>query len=456
MKIAIIGAAGVRTPLIIQAIVKRQGSLKIDELSLMDIDGERLELIGALTALLERSSECKFKINRTTDPIQALSNTNFVITTFRVGGFESRIIDERVPLNHGILGQETTGPGGFAMAMRSIRVILDYVQLMEKVCPDAWLINFANPAGLLTEAVTRNSTWRRIVGICDAPASMHRVIAAVLNADPSEIYLDYFGLNHLGWIKRVIHHQQDLLPTLLQMIETAGSVPGLPFDVQLIHNLRMIPNEYLYYYYYAVHAVKHIQEASECRGEQIARQNRLLFKELKEKFATQDIEGMQRAYQNYLNTRGTTYMVTETGKTHDFSSLQPEIMQNLQDEGYAGVALDLIEALSGICTRTQILNVPNQGAILGMDASDVVEIPTMVSLDRIQSLAVGEIPDHCLGLIKQVKAYERLTIDASQERSYQKARLSLTLHPLVRDERLAGNILDEYISLHQGYFSTLK
>jgi 6-phospho-beta-glucosidase len=149
MKIAIIGAAGVRTPLIFQAILVHQDKLDLTELSLMDLDGERLELIGALTSPVEHSAKKKFRITRTTDPQLALSGADFVITTFRVGGIESRVIDERVPLNHGILGQETTGAGGFAMGLRSIPVLIDYVQLMEKVCPNAWLINFANPAGML-------------------------------------------------------------------------------------------------------------------------------------------------------------------------------------------------------------------------------------------------------------------------------------------------------------------
>ena len=130
----------------------------------------------------------------------------------------NRAIDERVPLNFGVLGQETTGPGGFAMGIRSIPVILDYVRLMKAVCPNAWLINFANPAGMLTEAVIRQAGWMRIAGICDGPASMQLVIASLLRAKPEEIYLDYFGLNHLGWIKRILFQERDYLADLLELI----------------------------------------------------------------------------------------------------------------------------------------------------------------------------------------------------------------------------------------------
>lgn len=456
MKITIIGAAGVRTPLIVKAMLEHQDRLGIDELTLMDIDGERLDLIGALTSQVEHSPRTKFHITRTTDARTALAGADFVITTFRVGDIGARVIDERVPLNHGILGQETTGAGGFAMGIRSIPVILDYVNLMEDICPNAWLINFANPAGMLTEAVIRYSKWRRIVGICDAPTSMHQVLSALLGSNPEEVYLDYFGLNHLGWIRKVIFNNKDQLPEIIQALKSTRSVPGLPFDPDLIISLRMIPNEYLFYYYYATEAVNNILKAGESRAEQIARQNIQLIGELKEKFKVHDYDGMQASYQAYLDLRGSTYMVKETGKPHDLSSLDPYLVESLSDEGYAGVALNLIEALNGYKPIMQILNIANQGAIHGMDEQDVVEIPTMVSHDHIHPLIVGDIPPHCMGMMKQVKYYEHLTIEAAVERSYQKARLALTVHPLVRDFSIAGTILDEYISNHHGYFPIFK
>ena len=455
MKIAIIGAAGVRTPLIVKAIQTRQDRLGLNELYLMDIDEEHLDLIGALTHQIENSSETRFHISRTTDASKALTDADFVITTFRVGGSDSRAIDERVPLSHGALGQETTGAGGFAMGIRSIPVILDYVHLMEEVCPNAWLINFANPTGMLTEAVLRNSSWRRVVGICDAPISMQQVISAVLGAKPEEVYLDYFGLNHLGWIKRIIYKQQDRLQDILSMIKSAGTIPGLPFDTDFIINLKMIPNEYLFYYYYAQQAIKNILTAEESRGEQIARLNRRLFSKLKELFEQHDLEGMLKAHQDYLGERGNSYMVTETGIHQDLSSLEPEVVKSIADEGYAGVALNLIEGLIGKRPKVQILNIPNQGSIHGLEQEEVVEIPAVVGYDQVRPLTVGNIPDHCLGLIKEVKQYERLTIEAASEGSYHKAHMALTLHPLIRDYTQAGRILDDYIAQHRDYFPAL-
>jgi alpha-galactosidase/6-phospho-beta-glucosidase family protein len=455
MKIAIIGAAGVRTPQIIKAITKRQEKLELSELALMDIDGERLELIGALTAPLEHSAETHFHITRTTDPELALKDADFVITTFRVGGIESRVIDERVPLEHAVLGQETTGPGGFAMGIRSIPVLLSYVSLMQEICPHAWLINFANPAGMLTEAVVRQSGWQRVVGICDGPATMHAFISAFLGAKPDDVFLDYFGLNHLGWVKGIVYHQQDHLPALLDLIRSTHSVPGLPFDPDLVLGLQMLPNEYCYYYYDYTQAVNNILKAGESRGEQIARENLRLFAELKHMHIAHDETGMLAAYQSYMDNRSHTYMVAETGGTHALPPLDPIITASIIDEGYAGVALNLIEALLGEKPSLQILNVANQGAIATMDTLDVVEVPVLVSQGQVRPLEVSEIPSHCLGLMQQVKHYEHLTIEAAVENSYQKALLALAIHPLVRDFSTARSILDEYIFRHKGYFPEL-
>ncbi len=455
MKIAIIGAGGVRTPLIVKAMQKRQDRLALTELALMDIDGERLELIGALTAQVEHSPGVKFHITRTTDPEVALKDSDFVITTFRVGGIESRIIDERVPLDRGVLGQETTGPGGFAMGIRSIPVLLSYVSLMQEICPHAWLINFANPAGMLTEAVVSHAAWRRVVGICDGPATMHSFISAFLGAKPDDVFLDYFGLNHLGWVKGVVYQGQDRLPDLLDMIESTHTVPGLPFDPDLVLGLQMIPNEYCYYYYHYTQAVNNILRAGESRGEQVARENLHLFADLKESFIAHNESGMQMKYQAYLDNRSRTYMVAETGGALNLPPFDSQTTASIIDEGYAGVALNLIESLLSDKQAVQILNVPNQGAIPFMDALDVVEVPVLVGHGQVQPIEVADIPSYCLGLMQQVKHYEHLTIDAAVENSYQKALLALAIHPLVRDFSTARSILDEYIIRHKGYFPEL-
>ncbi len=456
MKIAILGAAGVRTPLIVQAMAARQERIDLRELALMDIDGDHLELIGALTLPMEASGKLAFRIQRTTDAREALQGADYVITTFRVGGIESRIVDERVALDQGVLGQETTGPGGFAMAMRTIPVLLGYIELMREVCPEAWLINFANPAGMLAEVILRAANWRRAVGICDSPGTVQRAAAAVLKATLDEVYLDYFGLNHLGWVRRIIYHETDVLPQMIAMIRQMGGFPGLPFDADFLTEMGMIPNEYLYYFYNARQSVENILQKGISRGEQITRLNRDLFKDLRDLHRSEDPEGMLIRYHEYLNTRGQTYMKTETGEHPEPASLDATVLQAISGEGYAGVALDVIEALQGGKTRPMPLNILNQGAIAGMGDQDVVEIPALVGKGYIHPMAVGEIPDHCLGLMKQVKSYERLTIAAAMEGSYAKALQALVVHPLVGDTALARRILEGYQERHGDLFPKLN
>jgi 6-phospho-beta-glucosidase len=201
--------------------------------------------------------------------------------------------------------------------------------------------------------------------------------------------------------------------------------------------------------------VNNILRASECRGEQVARENTRLFADLKHWFAAHDQTGIQAAYQAYMDTRSRTYMSAETGGSHALPPLDPKTTALIIDEGYAGVALNLIETLLGDKPAVQILNVANQGAIPFMDALDVVEVPALVSHGQVQPLEVANIPYHCMGLIQQVKQYEHLTIEAAVGNSYQKALLALAIHPLVRDFSTARSILDEYILHHKGYFPEL-
>jgi 6-phospho-beta-glucosidase len=465
MKVAILGAGGVRTPLIVRSFIARQERLGLAELALMDVDEARLELMAALTAPLEqkwfgRSAERpyrSFKITRTTDARAALAGADFVITTFRVGDMAGRAIDERVALNHGVLGQETTGPGGFAMGLRTIPVLFQYLDLMRAVCPQAWLINFANPAGMLAEAVVNHGDWPRAVGICDAPASMARGAALFLQARPEDVFLEYFGLNHLGWARAVWHRGQDRLPELIRMFAQAGvAVPGFPFEPGLIQALGMLPNEYLYYYY-SRDAVANLQRAGRTRGEQLLELNAKLFADLERARAAEDFEAMQQIFEAYHRERGQTYFVGEMGGahgkgSHDLSHLSREQLEALADEGYAGVALNVMEALAGRSPRVLTLNVANHGAIEGMRAEDVVETNCWVGAGLVRPLAVGAVPDHALGLMKQVKAYERLTIAAALSGAYDTALAALTLHPLVPSSAVARLILDEYIEQHGALF----
>jgi len=457
MKITILGAAGVRTPIIVQSIAIRQKNLKIDELCLMDIDKDHLEIIQDLCQAVALKNAIDFKVTYTDDAVKALENANFVITTFRVGGMESRKVDERVALNAGVLGQETTGPGGFAMGLRTIPVLLGYIEIMKKVCPDAWLLNFANPSGMLAEVILRVAGWKRAVGICDSPSSVRQEFAKALDTNANNIFLDYFGLNHLGWIRKVMYQGKDYLPMFLDMMQSDTPPVHLPFDARLMKSLAMLPNEYLYYYYSAKESVSRILRAEQSRGEFIADINAKLFKDLTKLRSSGDAAGMEDRYIEYILERSESYMSVETGTKHSMpKGLTTEQLKKMAEEGYSGVALDIIEALSGAKPQVLILNVLNNGAIQGIPNDASVEIPVYVGSDMILPLAVGEIPTHCMGLISEVKSYERLTIEAAIEKSYEKALTALSIHPLVADRKLAKIILDGYLKEHGDYFPALK
>jgi len=454
MKVTIIGAAGVRTPGIIESFIRRQTKIGCDELCLMDIDGERLSLIASLTRKLEESIDTKFVITRTTDSIEALKNADFVITTFRVGGIDSRVIDEQVPLENGILGQETTGPGGFAMALRTIPVLLNYVQQMRDLCPDAWLLNFANPSGMLAESILRVAGWERAVGICDGPSSMRHAAAKMLGADANEVYLDYFGLNHLGWVRKILYNGMDVLPQFLTQMENGIIPEELPFTLHLLRSIKMIPNEYNYYFYSAKKSVNMILRSENSRGEQIASLNHEFFNDLRKIHDNE--EALAKRYQTYQLERWKTYMKAETGTVIQELDASPEEIKKMAEEGYAGVALDLIEGLRGNNSQILILNTLNNGAIEGMPADASVEIPVYVTSGLLRPMNVGPVPDENLGLMKIVKCYEQLTIDAAVTGSYEKALHALTIHPLVADEELAEKILNGYIRAHGENFPKLS
>src|SRR5919206_1087588 len=215
MKLALIGGGGVRSPLFVASALRRAERVNLEELCLMDVDAEKLAIFGALCQEVARRAESDVRITTTTDPRAALEGAGHVVTTIRAGGEHGRVLDERIALKHGVLGQETTGPGGFAMALRSIPAILQYAELLERVSPGAWMFSFTNPAGLVTQAL-RDAGFTRTVGICDGANVGHHAVASWLGVDHRRLRAEVFGLNHLSWTRRVLLGGQDLLAPLLR------------------------------------------------------------------------------------------------------------------------------------------------------------------------------------------------------------------------------------------------
>jgi len=452
MKLAVVGVGGVRTPLLLRGILRRQEMLDLAELYLMDTDAEHLELMMLVAEPLLR--EVGLHTVWTTDAEEAIRGADYILTTFRVGGIRSRVIDEKVPLKYHVLGQETTGPGGFAMALRTIPVIFEYVDLIKKLASRAWLVNFTNPSGIITEAVVNHAGFERIVGICDNPSSMQRVLAAYLGVAADDLFLEYFGLNHLGWVRAVCLDGKDILPEIVQGLKASGErLEGLPFDPGFMETLGMIPNEYLHFYYHTDQAVENIIKAGKSRGEQIQELNDWFFEELGKLKEGATEEGIRQLYNAYLQRRGETYMAIETGAAPHAEGL---VEMTIEEEGYEGVALGVVECLSGARRGVAILNVPNRGAIEGMGGRDVVEVTCYLYKSLIRPMAMASVPDSALGLMKQVKEYERLTIEAAIFGSYRLALKALALHPLVPTYEVAKRILDDYIEAHGDLFPELK
>lgn len=464
MKLTVVGAAGVRTPHLVKAIVDQSKDLGISKISLMDIDGERLRLLNSVIQDMFLDYETQPNISITTDSKEALEDTDFVIFTIRVGNTEGRAWDESIPLKYGVLGQETTGPGGFAMAMRTIPVILDYVKMIEEVAPQAWVLNLTNPAGLITQAVT-DYGFTRIVGICDTPSELFGDVARGMGIPEEELWFEYFGINHLGWVKRVLHHGIDITNEVLDNDQALLRHGDSMLDPDFIRIIGMVPNEYLMFYYRHNEIVQRVQENKVTRAQIIADLNKRLFSELKEAEKMGEEGAALRVYQQYSHARDASYMKVETSDL-DHETLISSLWDSAQETamasdegsatGYAGIALSVLRGLSGKDAHVIVLNAVNHGAITDLDKSDIVELPCYVDINGVHPIVVSHIPEESRGLLQVVKNYERLTVQAATEGSYKKALQALSAHPFVPDALTAQAILDDFIEAHGEYFPELS
>lgn len=453
MKLALIGGGGVRSPLFVMTLLRWQERVGVSELCLMDIDERKLGIFSALSRELVRRAGDPFTVTATTDARQALEGADHVVTTIRVGYEQGRALDERIALRHGVLGQETTGPGGFAMALRSIPAILHYAQQIKELNPRAWMFNFTNPAGLVTQAL-REAGFERTIGICDGANAGQEGIARWAGVEHRRIQTEVFGLNHLSWCRRAWLDGEDIMPKAIADASFLREMQSL-YDPDLVRQIGMHLNEYLYYYYYAEKAVQAIGSEGMTRGEEIVELNQRLIEQLEEIGVERNPEQALRTFFGYEKRRGSTYMHYAYGGM----SIEEANRQQVFDadipaeagEGYAGVALSLIEAMQKNITLYTALNVPNQSSISGMAADDVVEVSCRVDGSGVHPMPIGKIPQHQMRLMQMVKLYERLTTQAIRERSRGLAIQALMAHPLVLSYSRAKPLVDEYLEAHRQY-----
>ncbi|MFF1702924.1 6-phospho-beta-glucosidase [Streptomyces sp. NPDC058252] len=440
MRLTILGGGGFRVPLVYGALLGDRAEGRVTHVVLHDLDAGRLSAVARVLAEQAADVPDAPDVTVTTDLDEALRGADFVFSAIRVGGLEGRAADERIALDQGVLGQETVGAGGIAYGLRTVPVAVDIAQRVARLAPDAWVINFTNPAGLVTEAMSRH-LGDRVIGICDSPVGLGRRIAKVLGADPREAWIDYVGLNHLGWVRGLRVAGRDELPRLLADPQLLGSFEeGKLFGPEWLQSLGAVPNEYLHYYYFNREAVRAYQEAEKTRGAFLRDQQARFYEEMKRPDA-----GALTAWDRTRAEREATYM-SENRETAGAGERDADDLSG----GYEKVALALMRAIARDERTTLILNVRNRGTLGPLDAEAVIEVPCLVDANGAHPVAVEPLPDHATGLVCAVKAVEREVLSAAESGSRTTAVKAFALHPLVDSVNVARRLVDGYTSAHPG------
>ncbi|GGV08724.1 6-phospho-beta-glucosidase [Streptomyces filipinensis] len=440
MKLTILGGGGFRVPLVYGALLADRGEGRVTEVVLHDLDDRRLYAVTRVLREQATGVPDAPRVTATTDLDQALTGAGFVFSAIRVGGLAGRADDERVALAEGVLGQETVGAGGIAYGLRTVPVAVDIARRVARLAPDAWVINFTNPAGLVTEAMSRH-LGDRVIGICDSPVGLGRRIARALGADPKEAYIDYVGLNHLGWVRGLRVAGRDELPRLLADPALLRSFEeGRLFGADWLQSLGAIPNEYLHYYYFNRDAVRAYQRAEQTRGAFLRDQQARFYAEaLRTDRPALDVWNRTRA------EREATYMA-ENRESAGAGEREAEDLSG----GYEKVALALMRAIARDERTTLILNVRNRSTLPVLDADAVIEVPCLVDANGAHPVAAAPLPGHATGLVCSVKAVEREVLAAAESGSRQTAVKAFALHPLVDSVNVARRLVEGYTEVHPG------
>ena len=450
-KVSVIGGGGVRTPLLIHGMLRAQSLLKISDLQLFDVDSKRAALMASLGREIANHLNVDVRITAADSIEAAVDGCEFVLSSLRIGGMEARARDERIAIEEGFAGQETTGPGGVAMALRTVPVALAHARIVERLAPTAWFINFTNPAGLITQALLQH-TRLKVVGICDTPAELLHRIAHVLGESPSEVHCDYAGLNHLGWVRRVTIRGEDVTARLLDSEESLRQLYHADlFDPVLIRTLKLIPSEYLFFYYSQRKAYRNQLRAGASRGEELVRLNTGLFLQLQSESPQEALA----TYRRYLTQRNASYLQLEAEAGTAFRALQNEPDPFDTPTGYHKIAVEVMSGLVSADSCTVVVNVRNGQSIEDLSPEDVVEVPSQISADGIQPMRVGKLPESVRGLVLAVKAYERTAVQAVIEKSWPLAQLAMLEYPLIGQWEIAQNLRDAWSGADQQHLGYL-
>lgn len=448
MKLCIVGGGGFRTPHVWEALLRDRAERRVEHVVLLDTDAHRLEVMRQVCTRLAAGYPDAPQLEVSTSAEPAVEGSDFVFAAMRVGGLEGRCADEHVALDEGVLGQETTGPGGIAYAIRTVPVMMRLAETMRAHAPTAFLLNFTNPAGIITEA-TSTVLGERVLGICDTPSELGRRVAAALGHPVRSVGMDYVGLNHLGWMRRILIDGRDVLGDLLADDRLLGELEeGQVFGTAWLRTLGLIPNEYLYYYYANREAVTALRASRATRGD-------FLLQTQTEFYDTalthdDDIAEYWRAVGAH---RGANYMAEakgfEQGDAAELAAMAPVADEadelDIADQGYAGVALRVMRAIARGEPSTLILNTRNQATVTCLPDDAVVEVPTLVDGNGLHPLSLPSQPSlHQAGLMQQVKAVERHAIAAALTGDPDEALQAFALHPLVGSVQTARRLVQGY------------
>ncbi|HOC06226.1 MAG TPA: 6-phospho-beta-glucosidase [Bacillota bacterium] len=431
MKISVIGGGSAYTPGLVEGLIKIHRDVPFNELCLMDIDETKLQTVTAIVRKMVSEALPEVRVTATADRIAAICDTAFILCQIRVGGLAGRVLDEKIPLKYEVIGQETVGPGGFAMALRTLPEMYAIAQDIKKYAPEAWLINYSNPSGMVA-AMLAKYTDINAVSICDVPIGVQHFIASLLKLPREQVKLDYVGLNHLGWFRKVFVAGKDIMPMLEDMAEKTDILAMLPGDdektlhesemmLRIFKKTGVIPSSYLQYYYLT----------RECLQEQLAA----------EKTRGEVVQGIEKELLAHFE---------EVARHED-----AHLWKSRGGQWHSELMVGILSAIHNDTGEEYIVNVINQGCVPGMDPEACVEIPCLIDKRGVRPMHVDRPSPDMLGLMQLVAAYETLTVEAAMEQDYNKALRALNLNPLVPSLEIAEKILNDYMQAH-GDFITLK
>lgn len=426
LKIVTIGGGSSYTPELVEGFINRYKELPVKELWLVDIeDGkEKLEIVGNLAKRMVKKAGIDMKINLTLDRREALKDADFVTTQLRVGLLDARIKDETIPLSHGVMGQETNGAGGLFKALRTIPVIFDIIKDVEELCPNAWMVNFTNPTGIITEAVFKYTNFKKYIGLCNVPIHLKNDVAKLFNVESDRISMDFAGLNHMVYGLNVALDGEDVTKEAIDKFVKADismqNIKAIDFNADFIKSLGAIPCPYHRYYYKTKEMLEdELIEFKEgkARGQVVKELEEQLFELYKDEKL--DIKPPQ------LEKRGGAY--------------------------YSDAACNLISSIYNDKKDIQVVNTLNNGAIRDFKDEQAVEVSSVITKNGPKPLSMGYLPDSVHGLVSQIKSFEVLVAKAAVYGDYESALLALCINPLIPSDDLAKTILDEMLEAHKDY-----